>query len=102
MNCGQMRAMIVLETGHYHVNQRKKRRSETMEFNMQPAIGLCTIYMEEAKGPKSETSIVVDGKKVIVNEAQTQVNFINGCSMFKSCHNPKCWYSMAARQLKRT
>ncbi len=73
-----------------------------MEINMQATIGLCNQYQPDPEGEKSEISVVISAKKVIGDEKAGKLQFIDGCNMFKSCHNGNCWYSVAGRQQKRT
>ena len=60
-------------------------------------IGVCQEYMEE-KGKKKETiSVVISPLKVQGDDTGMNLKVINGCSMWQSCCNAKCFFSVAAR-----
>lgn len=68
-----------------------------MDIYVSSEIGVCQEYMSE-KGKKKETvSIVISPIKVQGDDSGMNLRVINGCSMWQSCCNDKCFFSMAAR-----
>lgn len=68
-----------------------------MEVNIQAVQGACSEYVDE-KGKKQSVSIVISPLKVKANDEENKVVVQTGCNLWKSCHNPGCFYSMASRQ----
>ena len=53
---------------------------------------------QASKGKKKETiSVVISPIKVQSDEKQAHLKVINGCNMWRSCYNPGCFFSLAAR-----
>ncbi|MDD5413150.1 MAG: hypothetical protein PHF31_17400 [Methylobacter sp.] len=68
-------------------------------ISVSAAIGECTEFVSE-DGKKGTVSTVIAPVK-LVDEGEGRINIINGCNMWRSCCNKKCWYSIAARQEKK-
>ena len=65
-----------------------------MEIQFTSAIGVCTEFT--TNGQKEEISIVVSPLKV--NQTEDTIRVISGCSMWKSCQNRGCQFSLIARE----
>lgn len=72
-----------------------------MEINIQATIGTCSQYQDKTGAEFSEISVVIAPLKVLSDEATGKLQIINGCNVWRSCVNPKCWYSIIARQSKK-
>lgn len=71
-----------------------------MEINIQATMGTCSEYMTEGFEIKKEASVVIAPLRVTTNEGSDKIQVTSGCNMWKSCFNPSCWYSIAARTKK--
>lgn len=60
-------------------------------------IGVCQNYIHE--GTKQEASIVISPLKVTEEEKKGKRTMwlASGCSLWKSCENPACQFSLIAR-----
>lgn len=66
-----------------------------MDIYIQSQIGLCQEFMV-VKGKRETVSIIVSPLKVIgIDEKNLKV--VNGCNMWQSCENVRCFYSKAGR-----
>jgi hypothetical protein len=70
-----------------------------MDIYTQATMGSCDQFMSD--GEKSEITVVISPIKVSTNENGDKIKIVTGCSMWKSCQNPDCYYSIAARQNKK-
>lgn len=64
-----------------------------MEIQFTSTIGVCTEFI--TNGKKQEISIVVSPLKV--SQTEDTIKVISGCSMWKSCQNRGCQFSLIAR-----
>ena len=69
------------------------------EINIQATVGVCTEFVG-ADGIEKELSVVISPTHVDML-SQDRMKVVTGCNMWKSCNNPNCYYSIAARQRKR-
>lgn len=72
-----------------------------MEINTQAAVGICTEYMKDGASARSEVSVVIAPLKIIMSDDESRIQVISGCNLWRSCHNPDCWYSLACRDKKK-
>ena len=66
-----------------------------MDVYVQSTVGICDIFIGD-DGKKSTTSIIVSPTKLIT-EDEKNIKIQNGCSMWRACHNAKCYFSLKAR-----
>ena len=82
------------------------KEEEVMEIQIQATVGVCAEFLrppaqEWEKPEKAEVSVVIAPLKV-TSQDEGKIQVITGCNMWRSCHNPDCWYSIASRQAKKT
>lgn len=68
-----------------------------MDINVQATIGECSEFIGD-DGLRRVISVAIAPLKVNLNETQDRLNIISGCNMWKSCHNPDCFYSLESRK----
>jgi hypothetical protein len=73
-----------------------------MDINIQATIGTCGQFQDKTDGEYTELSVVIAPLKVTTDEKTGKTQIISGCNVWRSCFNEKCWYSMVARQAKKT
>jgi hypothetical protein len=66
-----------------------------MDIYVQSTIGTCDNFIGD-DNKKSPISIIISPTKLIT-EDEKNVKIQNGCSMWRGCHNAKCYYSLKAR-----
>jgi hypothetical protein len=72
-----------------------------MDIMVQATLGTCEQYMNEPGAEPAEISVVISPLKITGDENGGKLQIISGCNMWRSCHNPNCWYSIAARENKK-
>jgi hypothetical protein len=72
-----------------------------MDIYTQATLGTCNQFMSDGKVKKAEVSVVIAPLKVTTNDEGDKIKIVTGCSMWKSCQNPDCYYSIAARTMKK-
>jgi hypothetical protein len=82
-------------------NGYKEREEEVMDVNIQATIGNCDAFQSYEDADPKVISVVIAPLKLNVDDGTGKMQIISGCNMFRSCYNPNCWYSMAARQKKK-
>ena len=68
-----------------------------MDVYIHSEIGVCNEYIAEGERKKESISIVISPLKVQSDEATMSLRVINGCNMWQSCWNAKCFFSKSAR-----
>jgi len=71
-----------------------------VEIHIQATVGICAEYMAEPDAEKAEVSVVIAPLKVTL-EDESKMRVVTGCNLWRSCQNPHCWYSLAARESKK-
>jgi len=71
-----------------------------MDIYVQATVGICSEYKSAPDAEKSEVSVVIAPLKV-TSEVESKLAIANGCNLWRSCHNAGCWYSLAAREMKK-
>lgn len=71
-----------------------------MEINIQSQVGICQDFMSSVKAARESVSIIVSPLKVNM-DGESNIRVINGCNMWQACHNAKCHFSYASRQLPK-
>jgi len=72
-----------------------------MDINIQATVGICNEFMKDNDSINREVSVVIAPIKVNINEDQSKVQVVSGCNLWRSCHNPNCWYSIESREKKK-
>ncbi len=72
-----------------------------MEINIVATVGICSEFMSAPDAEKTEVSVVIVPIKV-TSEDESKIRVITGCNLWQSCHNDACWYSLGAREKKKT
>ena len=72
-----------------------------MDVNIQAVMGICSNYMAEEGGVLQEISVVISPLKIDTEKGDGKLQITSGCNMWRSCHNPDCWYSISARVNKK-
>lgn len=72
-----------------------------MDINIQATVGICNEFMKDNDSVNREVSVVIAPIKVNINEDQSKVQVVSGCNLWRSCHNPNCWYSIESREKKK-
>ncbi len=67
-----------------------------MEINVHATMGACGEYLND-KGEKVEVSVVIHPLKVQQNEVGDKIQIQEGCSLWQSCRNAGCYFSLASR-----
>ncbi len=74
----------------------EERRQLNLTVQVQATIGNCSQYVDkDGAGDKEEISVVIAPLKVVPDGERVKV--IEGCNMWRSCSNLRCWYSLANR-----
>lgn len=71
-----------------------------MEAQIVASIGVCSEFMKDPHAKKAQLSVVISPLKVTEgNDGKVQITM--GCNFWRSCHNPYCYYSIAARDINK-
>ncbi len=60
----------------------------------------CNQYQPSESG-ELETAAAVIAPLRVEGTGTEKLKVINGCNLFQGCHNPNCFYSIAARERSR-
>ncbi|MBA7558412.1 hypothetical protein ES708_00015 [subsurface metagenome] len=78
----------------------RHKKGEMMEVRIEATIGICAEFLSAPEAEKAEVSVVIAPIKVTA-EDESKLRVVSGCSLWQSCHNAACWYSLAAREKKK-
>ncbi len=71
-----------------------------MDINIINQIGTCEIYQDD-KGKRDTVTVVISPLSVVSDGKSDSIRISNGCNMWVTCCNKKCFFSAAARHQPR-
>ena len=69
-----------------------------MDVYIQSEIGVCKEFKSSTSHKKEEISVVISPLRVQGDDTGMNLRIINGCNMWRSCCNSKCFFSQLARE----